>query len=219
MPLFAAADSRSGGRLVFESINRFRIFGYCFLVWRRFASQSPRRYAMPGTDPRIAFLNQMVERLEASGLPTDAKRAVGRYLRSRRRHSNRGARRAPLPAQVDADEGAACPAVVERTLDPFVQEPEALLGDMHPQHPSDADRRAHATRALRIKRLDLGLQLAPRRHRLDFGGEAVAPRLPLLGGILQLGTARLRRMHSRLAPTAAYISRESLRRYRDERMN
>ena len=112
-----------------------------------------------------------------------------------------------LAGQIDANESADCLAVVDGVLDPFIGQAEALLSDIHPQHPSRPDRRTAATATLRIERFDLCLQRRPRRHRFDLGQEAVAPRLLLLPGVLQLGKARLHRLRSHRSSAATIISK------------
>lgn len=81
-----------------------------------------------------------------------------------------------LPCQVDADEATDCLAVLDRVLDPFVREAEALLGDVHPQHPPQPNRLAAAAVTLQIERLNLGFKRRPRRDRLNLGEEAITSR-------------------------------------------
>lgn len=96
-----------------------------------------------------------------------------------------------FPGQVDADKASDRLAVVDGVLDSLVGQPEALLGDVHAQHPLQADRRTAASFALGIERLDRRDQRRPRRHRLDLGQKAVATRHLLLRRVLQVGKASL----------------------------
>ena len=74
-----------------------------------------------------------------------------------------------LAGEVNADEATDRLAVVERILDAFVGESEALLRDIHPQHPVQTNRWPAATFALRVERRNLRLQRRlPRRDRLDL---------------------------------------------------
>ncbi len=65
-------------------------------------------------------------------------------------------------AKSDADEAADGLAVVDRVLRTFIRQTEALLCDVHAQHPQDADRRPAATFTLGIVRFIQSLQ--PSRH-------------------------------------------------------
>lgn len=62
-----------------------------------------------------------------------------------------------LAGQIDADEGADRLAVVDRVLAPLVRQAEALLRNIHPQHPSHPDRWPATALTLRVKRLNLRL--------------------------------------------------------------
>ena len=54
--------------------------------------------------------------------------------------------------QVDADKAANGLTIVDRILDAFVLQAEALLRDVHAQHPLQADRRPATSVALRVLR-------------------------------------------------------------------
>ncbi len=99
------------------------------------------------------------------------------------------------PRQVNPHKAADRLTVIQRVLHPFAGQPEALLvlGHVHAQHPRQANRRAPPAFTLRIERFDLGLQRRPRRCRVDPGKKAVTPRQLLLGGVHQVGKARLHR--------------------------
>ena len=92
-----------------------------------------------------------------------------------------------LVRQVDADKAADGLAVVDRILDAFVRQAEALLRDVHAQHPLQAHRRPAASFALRVVRQQRSDQCRPWRHRLDLGQEPVAAGLLLLVGELGVG--------------------------------
>jgi len=132
-----------------------------------------------------AFLGQMsVDRIEDLPRQRVCFQQVAE-LQQRRRVRRR------LAAQVNANESADGLAVVDRVLDAFVRQPKALLGNVHAQHAHQSDRRAPGAFDLGIERLDQLVQLAPRRHAVDFGQEAVAPREFLLGGVFEVGEALL----------------------------
>lgn len=116
-----------------------------------------------------------------------------------------------LAAQVDADESADRLAVVHRVFDAFIGETEALLRDVHAKHPLQTDRRAATAFALRIERLDRRRQRRPRHNRFDLGKKAVAPRLALLGSVLELREAHL---HGRTPFNCRCLN--SLRRLRQQ---
>ncbi len=103
----------------------------------------------------------------------------------------RGRIRRRLARQIDADEAADGVAVVQRILDALVRQPEALLGDIHAQHAREPQRRPAGALAGRVERRQRRLQVRPRRHRLQLRQEALAPRLLLLAGVLEVGKARL----------------------------
>jgi hypothetical protein len=50
--------------------------------------------------------------------------------------------RGRLAGQIDTDESADGLAVVDGTFDAFIGQAEALLSELHPQHPFHPDRRA-----------------------------------------------------------------------------
>src|SRR5664279_3878944 len=62
-------------------------------------------------------------------------------------------------------------AIIERVFDPFVRESEALLRNVHPQHPRQTNRRPPPTTAARVKRGDGSFQFHPRRDRVNLGQE------------------------------------------------
>jgi hypothetical protein len=107
-----------------------------------------------------------------------------------------GGIRGGLTSQVDTHEAADRLAVVEGIFDPLVGQAEALLGDVHAQHALQADGRAPRAFALGVERSDLADQRRPRGHRFDLGQEAVAPGALFLGGVFQVGKARLHRRGS-----------------------
>lgn len=78
-----------------------------------------------------------------------------------------------------------------RALNGFVRGTKALLGHVHAQHARQPDRRVTNALDLRLERLDLFMQLAPRRHTVDLGQEAVAPRQLFLGGVFKVGEGLL----------------------------
>lgn len=86
-------------------------------------------------------------------------------------------------------------AVVDRVLDSFIGQPEALLSHVHPKHPGQSDRWPASALARRIVRLDRRLQFRPGRDRLNLGQKAIAPCLAPFGRVLQLGKARLHARH------------------------
>ena len=67
-------------------------------------------------------------------------------------------------------------AVVDRVFDAFVKQAKALLSYIHAQHARQSIRWPTGAFDLWIERLDQFVQLAPRRHAVDLGQEAVAPR-------------------------------------------
>jgi hypothetical protein len=60
------------------------------------------------------------------------------------------------------------------------------LGHIHAQHAYQADWRTTRALDLRIERLDEFVELAPRRHAVDLGEEAIAPRELFLGGVFEV---------------------------------
>ena len=100
-----------------------------------------------------------------------------------------------LAIEVDTDKTTDCLAIVNRIFDAFIGQAKTLLGHVHAQHAGKADRRAARTASLGTVRLDQLVQLALRRHAVDLGEEAVAPRQLLLGGVFEVGKASL---HDRL---------------------
>src|SRR5664279_545784 len=99
--------------------------------------------------------------------------------------------RGRFPAQVDADKSANSLAVVEGVLNPFIREPKTLLGDVHPQHSPQSNRRTPPTATARVERGDRSLQIHPRRDRVDLGQETIPSRLLLLGRVFQFRKTRL----------------------------
>ena len=132
-----------------------------------------------------AFLGQV----PVDGIEDLARKPVGFQevpeLQQRRRVRRR------LAAQVNSDEGADGLAVIDRIFNAFVRQAKALLGHVHAQHARQSDRRAASAFDLRIERLNNLVQFAPRRHAVDLGQEAVAPRQLLLGGVFEVGKALL----------------------------
>ena len=102
-----------------------------------------------------------------------------------------GCVRSRLAAQIDANNGASGLAVVDRVFDAFVRQAELLLGHINAQHARQSDQWPAGAFDLRIERLDQFVQLAPRRHAVDLGQEAVAPRQLFLGGVLKVGKTLL----------------------------
>jgi hypothetical protein len=72
---------------------------------------------------------------------------------------------------------------MDRVPDAFVRQTEALLGHIPAQHACQADWRTTRVLDLRIERLDEFVELAPQRHAVDLGEEAVARRALFLGGV------------------------------------
>lgn len=93
--------------------------------------------------------------------------------------------------QIDADKAADGLAVVDGIFDAFVRQAEALLGDVHPEHPFKTDRRTAAPITLRVVRQQRRHQRRPWRGRFDLGKKTVAPRQLLFTGVLGVGKARL----------------------------
>lgn len=106
-------------------------------------------------------------------------------LQQRRRIRGRFTRK------VNADAASDRLAVVDHLLDAFVQPPEALLRQVHPQHTLQSDRRATAAIALRVERLELCDQRRLARHRFDLGQIPVTACQFLLRRVLKFGKARL----------------------------
>ncbi len=75
--------------------------------------------------------------------------------------------RAVVAAQVDLDKTPDHLAVVDRILDPFTRQVEALPGHVHPQHPFQTNRRTTPL-PLRAVRLDRLHQRRPGRDRIDL---------------------------------------------------
>lgn len=116
--------------------------------------------------------------------------------------------------QVNAHEALDRLAVVDRVLDAFIRQPEALLRHVHPQHPFQSDRRATAARALGVERLKLCDQRRPRRHRFDFGRQPVTVRQLLLRSVLKFGKARLHGRGSLCSGADRIISNASQQKVR-----
>jgi len=98
-----------------------------------------------------------------------------------------------FPQQIDTNETPNRLTVVDGVFRTLVGQPEALLGDVHAQHPLQSNRRASTAFAPGVERLDLGNQRRPRRHRLDLAEKAVPSGQLRLGRVLQLGKAALHR--------------------------
>lgn len=82
--------------------------------------------------------------------------------------------------------------VVIRIFDPFVGQPETLLGDVHAQHALKANGRTTTAIAFRIVRQQqCGNQRWPRCRCLDLRQETLTPRLLLLAGKLDVRKAGL----------------------------
>src|SRR5262249_21950981 len=77
--------------------------------------------------------------------------------------------------EIDPDEIAHCPRIVERFLDRRVRQVEPLLQKVYSQHPLDPDWRTAVAR-LRIKRLDQPTQRRPRHYPLHLGQKRCPPR-------------------------------------------
>src|SRR5215470_7598606 len=73
-----------------------------------------------------------------------------------------------LAPEIDPDEIAHYPRIVERFLDRRVRQVEPLLQKVYSQHPLDPDWRTAVAR-LRIKRLDQPTQRRPRHYPLHLG--------------------------------------------------
>lgn len=116
--------------------------------------------------------------------PVSASRAAAE-LQQRRRVRRRFMR------QIDADEVADCLAVVDRVLDAFVRQAEALLCHIDAQRSLQAHGRASAPISLRVVRQERRNQRRPRCHGLDLDQKAVAPRLLIVVRELGVGKARL----------------------------
>lgn len=113
--------------------------------------------------------------------------------------------RGVFAAQVDPDKTPDHLAVVDRILDPFIRQVEALLGHVHPQHPLQTNRRTAAL-PLRVVRLDRLHQRRPGRDRIDLPQKPVTPRLLALGGVLEIGKTALGHRPSPRAENLAPLS-------------
>jgi hypothetical protein len=82
----------------------------------------------------------------------------------------------PLPGQVYTNKAADCPRVVRGNFHALVRQAEALLGQVHPEHPLAADGRPAAAFTLGVIGLDFGHQFGPRRNRIYLGQEPVKMR-------------------------------------------
>ena len=96
-----------------------------------------------------------------------------------------------LAAQINPDKVANRLAVIERVFDAFVRESEALLGNLHPEHSRQANRRPAAAAAARVERDQRLFEGRPRRHRFDLGQKPIPSRLLLLQAVFQFGKTRL----------------------------
>jgi hypothetical protein len=96
-----------------------------------------------------------------------------------------------LAMKVYADERTNRLTVVDRILNAFVRQVEALLSDIHAQKARQSDRRVASAFHLRIMWLDQFMQFRPRCHTVDLREEAVAPGQPLFGGVFEVGKALL----------------------------
>ena len=100
-----------------------------------------------------------------------------------------------FPPQVEAHKLADGLAVVERIFDTFVGQSQALLHDVHAQHPFQANRRTSAPFALRIERRQCRKQIGPRRDPIQLRQEALPPRRLALRRVFQVSKTFLH--HSR----------------------
>ena len=82
-------------------------------------------------------------------------------------------------------------AVVDGIFDALVGKAEALLGNVHPQHALKTNRWPSAPLALGVERLQLSDQGSPGRDGIDLGEESVTTGQLFLGGVLEVGEARL----------------------------
>src|SRR5690606_27396053 len=73
----------------------------------------------------------------------------------------------------------------------LIGQPEALLRDVHAQHPLQANGRTAAPRTLGVERFERADHRRPRRDRLNLGQKALAPGLLLLVGVLEVGKTGL----------------------------
>src|SRR5690606_9033181 len=103
----------------------------------------------------------------------------------------RGRIRGRLARQIDANETADRLAVVERVFHALTGQPEALLRDVHAQHPLQANWRTAASRTLGVERFERADHRRPRRDSLDLCQKALAPGLLLLVGVLEVGKTGL----------------------------
>ncbi len=131
----------------------------------------------------------------------------------------RGGIRRRLAGQVDADEAADGVAVVHGVLDALVRQPEALLRHVHAQHARQPQRRPAGALAGRVERRQRRLQLRPRRHRLQLRQEALAARLLLLAGVLEVGKARLHDVCSPPLRTSPHCLRSKVSRHQQVGIN
>jgi hypothetical protein len=99
--------------------------------------------------------------------------------------------RSRLVRQVNTDKAANGLAIVDRIFDALVRQAEALLCDVHAQHPLQTDRRTAASFSLGVVRQQRRHQRWPRRHGLDLSQKAIAPRQSLLACELGVGKTRL----------------------------
>ena len=77
-----------------------------------------------------------------------------------------------LPPEVDPDEAAQDPGIVERFLDRRVREIEPVRQKVNPPQALDADRRAAAALAPGVERLDDGRKLRPRNEAVHLVEES-----------------------------------------------
>ena len=105
-----------------------------------------------------------------------------------------------LPPEVDSDETAQDPGIVERFLDRRVREIEPVLQEVDPQQALDADRRAAAALAPGIERLEDGRKLGPRN-------EAGPSRRETVRGGWACGTSRTLRRRGSLGAWGLSTSR------------
>ena len=103
--------------------------------------------------------------------------------------------RGRFSGKIDIDKMTNGLAVVDGILDALIRQPKALLGHMHPQHPTQTNGRATPASALRVKRDKRLCQYRPRRDRFYLGKKPVAPCLLLLRRIFEFGKTCLYARH------------------------
>ena len=102
-----------------------------------------------------------------------------------------GGIRCGFAQKVNADEAADGLAVVKGVFDAFIRKPEAVLGDVHPQHALQANGRTTRPATGRVERGDGNHQRSPGSEGFDVGQKPIPTGLLLLGRVLKLGKATL----------------------------